>query len=360
MALLLLFALNIVVCSVIRIGAKWRKAFGPAEAADAQSLMASKVKSRFRLALPLAAAARPRRRSPPGASLPRIPAVLRRERRPPGPEEAPGLARLRRRPSRAAGHPGRRLHQRTGRPPFGPGHARGRDGRRARGRIQPPPGQVRDGILSAGRGQGLEEHGHRDRERRRRSSPGSSRSTIRSSTAAFRSTSRATAMTGPRRGSGSRSGSAPTRPSPGPYRLKPGERVAVGDPDVSHISVRGFVPDFIIGEGNKVQSRSQEPRNPAALVEAWKGEERVFSGWVFAKYPDFGQGHGGQGPVAVWPSSSRPMRRRRTPSSKRPGTRARTSSGSARSSSRPGSSWPSTGRPGRSGSSSRRRRARSR
>jgi cytochrome c biogenesis protein len=28
------------------------------------------------------------------------------------------------------------------------------------------------------------------------------------------------------------------------------------------------------------------------MVEAWKGEERVFSGWIFAKYPDFGQGHG--------------------------------------------------------------------
>jgi cytochrome c biogenesis protein len=78
--------------------------------------------------------------------------------------------------------------------------------------------------------------------------------------------------------------------------LKAGDKVAIDDPDVSHVAVRSFVPDFVLGEGNRPQSRSQEPRNPAALVEAWKGEERIFSGWVFAKYPDFGQGHGGSPP----------------------------------------------------------------
>lgn len=74
--------------------------------------------------------------------------------------------------------------------------------------------------------------------------------------------------------------------------LKSGERVRVEAPGVTEISVRGFVPDFVIGEGNRVQSRSEAPNNPAAFVEAWKGEERVFSSWIFAKYPDFGQGHG--------------------------------------------------------------------
>jgi len=73
--------------------------------------------------------------------------------------------------------------------------------------------------------------------------------------------------------------------------LKVGDRVAVDDPDVTHVAVRSFVPDFVIGEGNRVQSRSDQPNNPAALVEAWKGEERVFSSWIFAKFPDFGQGH---------------------------------------------------------------------
>ncbi len=73
--------------------------------------------------------------------------------------------------------------------------------------------------------------------------------------------------------------------------LNVGQRAAVESPDVTGIIVRRFVPDFVIGEGNQIQSRSEEPNNPAALVEAWNGEERVFSGWVFAKFPDFGQGH---------------------------------------------------------------------
>jgi cytochrome c biogenesis protein len=73
--------------------------------------------------------------------------------------------------------------------------------------------------------------------------------------------------------------------------LKVGERLAVEDPDFTHLSVRRFVPDFVIGEGNQVQTRSYEPNNPAALIEVWKGEERVYSGWSFAKYPDFGEGH---------------------------------------------------------------------
>jgi cytochrome c biogenesis protein len=72
---------------------------------------------------------------------------------------------------------------------------------------------------------------------------------------------------------------------------KVGERLAVEDPDFTHLAVSRFVPDFVIGEGNEVQTRSLEPDNPAALIEVWKGEERVYSGWTFAKYPDFGEGH---------------------------------------------------------------------
>ena len=74
--------------------------------------------------------------------------------------------------------------------------------------------------------------------------------------------------------------------------LNVGQQAPVESADVTSVVVRRFVPDFVIGEGNQIQSRSEEPNNPAALVEAWKGEERIFSGWVFAKYPDFGQGHG--------------------------------------------------------------------
>jgi len=73
-----------------------------------------------------------------------------------------------------------------------------------------------------------------------------------------------------------------------------GEKAAVDDKDVSQISVKRFVPDFVIGDGGQIETRSQEPNNPAAQVEGWKGAEQVFSGWIFAKYPDFEQMHAGK------------------------------------------------------------------
>jgi cytochrome c biogenesis protein len=76
-------------------------------------------------------------------------------------------------------------------------------------------------------------------------------------------------------------------------QLSVGERVAVDDKDAGRISVKRFVPDFVIGEGGRVETRSQEPNNPAAEVEGWKGAEKVFSGWIFADYPDFEQMHAG-------------------------------------------------------------------
>jgi cytochrome c biogenesis protein len=77
-------------------------------------------------------------------------------------------------------------------------------------------------------------------------------------------------------------------------QLSVGERAAVDDKDVSQISAKRFVPDFVIGEGRRVETRSQEPNNPAAEVEGWKGAEKVFSGWIFANYPDFEQMHSGK------------------------------------------------------------------
>lgn len=51
-----------------------------------------------------------------------------------------------------------------------------------------------------------------------------------------------------------------------------------------------FVPDFII-DGNQVRTRSLEPNNPAAFIEVQRGEEKISSGWIFAKFPDFSQMH---------------------------------------------------------------------
>ncbi|MEN6312033.1 MAG: cytochrome c biogenesis protein ResB, partial [Acidobacteriota bacterium] len=70
-------------------------------------------------------------------------------------------------------------------------------------------------------------------------------------------------------------------------RPRVGEEAAVDDKDVTRLFIKRFVPDFVIGEGNEVQSRSDEPKNPAALVEGWQGGEKIFSGWLFANFPDF-------------------------------------------------------------------------
>jgi cytochrome c biogenesis protein len=55
-----------------------------------------------------------------------------------------------------------------------------------------------------------------------------------------------------------------------------------------------FVPDFII-DGNQIRTRSLEPNNPAAFVEAYKDGKKISSGWIFSKFPDFTQMHSSEG-----------------------------------------------------------------
>jgi len=69
-----------------------------------------------------------------------------------------------------------------------------------------------------------------------------------------------------------------------------GEKVQVGEESIE-IAVLDFVPDFIIGEDNKISTRSLNPNNPAAYIEGWKEGKKVFSSWIFAKFPDFGRMH---------------------------------------------------------------------
>ena len=52
-----------------------------------------------------------------------------------------------------------------------------------------------------------------------------------------------------------------------------------------------FIPDFVIGDQGQITTRSLEPNNPAAFIEGWQGEEKIFSGWIFAKFPDFDRIH---------------------------------------------------------------------
>jgi cytochrome c biogenesis protein len=73
--------------------------------------------------------------------------------------------------------------------------------------------------------------------------------------------------------------------------LKVGERIPLGDKGQTTIAVQRFLPDFVIGESNQPENRSLQPNNPAALVEGFRGSDKIFSGWIFANYPDFAQMH---------------------------------------------------------------------
>jgi len=72
--------------------------------------------------------------------------------------------------------------------------------------------------------------------------------------------------------------------------LKIGERAKLEGEDIE-VSVLEFIPDFVIGEKGQITSRSLEPNNPAAFIEGWQMEEKIFSGWIFAKFPDFARIH---------------------------------------------------------------------
>lgn len=74
-------------------------------------------------------------------------------------------------------------------------------------------------------------------------------------------------------------------------KLKVGEQAPLDDKDQTLISVARFIPDFVLGEGNEPQTRSLQPNNPAAFVEGFRGGEKIFSGWIFANFPDMDRIH---------------------------------------------------------------------
>ncbi len=52
------------------------------------------------------------------------------------------------------------------------------------------------------------------------------------------------------------------------------------------IRILSFLPDFQLEASSRVETRSTEPLNPAALVEITHHGEQVFLGWVFARQPE--------------------------------------------------------------------------
>lgn len=68
--------------------------------------------------------------------------------------------------------------------------------------------------------------------------------------------------------------------------VRTGEKSALNDAEGTEILVRRFLPDFVIGQNGVPSTRSDQPNNPSALVEAWRGGRKIVEGWVFAAYPD--------------------------------------------------------------------------
>ena len=51
------------------------------------------------------------------------------------------------------------------------------------------------------------------------------------------------------------------------------------------IALKEFLPDFKM-EKDVITSKSNEPNNPAIRVEIFEKGKPVFTGWLYAKYPD--------------------------------------------------------------------------
>lgn len=73
-------------------------------------------------------------------------------------------------------------------------------------------------------------------------------------------------------------------------RTKLGEKVSLEEENIQ-ISVLHFIPDFVVNEKNEIFSRSLQPNNPAVFLEGWHENEKIFSGWIFARFPDVSRIH---------------------------------------------------------------------
>ncbi len=69
------------------------------------------------------------------------------------------------------------------------------------------------------------------------------------------------------------------------YRVEVGGEVRLKEGGFV-LKVEAFVPDYTIFDDH-IGSRSEEPNNPAVLIELLKDGRKVARGWVFKNLPDF-------------------------------------------------------------------------
>jgi len=54
------------------------------------------------------------------------------------------------------------------------------------------------------------------------------------------------------------------------------------------LTVENFVPDYVLSSDMKfIETRSNEPKNPAVLLSMTDGKKQVARGWVFKTLPSF-------------------------------------------------------------------------
>ncbi|MFQ6083917.1 MAG: cytochrome c biogenesis protein ResB [Candidatus Aminicenantia bacterium] len=68
-------------------------------------------------------------------------------------------------------------------------------------------------------------------------------------------------------------------------KVRVGDKFTISERDLD-IYALAFVPDFVIGEGGQIFSRSNQPNNPALFLEGRQRGEIKFREWIFAKFPD--------------------------------------------------------------------------
>ncbi len=57
----------------------------------------------------------------------------------------------------------------------------------------------------------------------------------------------------------------------------------IADSDIKLV-VGEFLPDFRM-EGSTITSSSSEPNNPAVQMKVFEGEDEIFAGWLYSRFP---------------------------------------------------------------------------
>lgn len=72
----------------------------------------------------------------------------------------------------------------------------------------------------------------------------------------------------------------------GKFRISKGEEIQIPNTQLK-LKALNIVPDFVIDDSGNIGTRSMEPRNPAAFLELYEGDELMMGSWTFLKHPDF-------------------------------------------------------------------------